>query len=969
MREGASQKGLSASPAGQTVSSASSSSETRTAQASPGLEFSRYFSTAGLDPFDQVEWDLRDAIIGNEKGTVVFEQRGVEIPKAWSQQATNIVVSKYFRGHVGSPERERSVKQLIGRVVNTITEWARQQKYFASDSALQAFSDDLKYLLVHQQAAFNSPVWFNSGFEKAPQCSACFINSVDDTMDSILTLAKTEGMLFKFGSGTGSNLSAIRSSKELLAGGGTASGPVSFMKGFDAFAGVIKSGGKTRRAAKMVILNAEHPDVLEFINCKVEEEKKAWALIDAGYDGSFTGTAYGSVFFQNSNNSVRVTDEFMRAVLDDGLWQTKAVTNGEVVDTYRARDLMRAIAEGTWVCGDPGMQFDTTVNEWHTSPNTARINASNPCSEYMFLDDSACNLSSLNLMTFLKEDGEFDVDAYRAACRVMITAQEILVDNSSYPTRAIEKNSHAFRPLGLGYANLGALLMSRGLPYDSDAGRDYAGALTAIMTGEAYAQSARIARDHGGPFAGYDINREPFLRVMRKHRDAIKDINQKHVPDDVYAGARQAWDDAVELGEDFGFRNAQATVLAPTGTIGFMMDCDTTGVEPDIALVKYKKLVGGGMMKIVNTTVPMALSKLGYTAAQIDDIVKFIDEQETIEGAPHLLERDLPVFDCAFKAQKGERSIHYLGHIKMMGATQPFISGAISKTVNVPKDASIEDIEQAYLESWRLGAKAVSIYRDGSKRTQPLNTSKAAIEAKGVISHEATADAVKAAVAAALAQRAPARRKLPDERQAITHKFDISGHEGYITVGLFEDGMPGEIFLVMAKEGSTISGFADAFAQAISYALQYGVPLQALVDKFSHVRFEPSGMTKNADVRFAKSIVDYIFRWMASKFLSPEAQYRAGVNNRDEAFDAAQAKAVEAVEAPAVPAPKVAPPTTAKVSPTGSIIPANTAPSTAQFAAIQNQEDAPPCTTCGSIMVRSGACYKCSNCGTTSGCA
>ncbi len=580
-------------------------------------------------------------------------------------------------------------------------------------------------------------------------------------MESILGLAKTEGMLFKFGSGTGSNLSAIRSSKELLAGGGTASGPVSFMKGFDAFAGVIKSGGKTRRAAKMVILNAEHPDVLEFINCKVEEEKKAWALIDAGYDGSFTGTAYGSVFFQNSNNSVRVTDEFMRAVLDDGLWQTKAVTNGEVVDTYRARDLMRAIAEGTWVCGDPGMQFDTTVNEWHTSPNTARINASNPCSEYMFLDDSACNLSSLNLMTFVKDDGEFDVDAYRAACRVMITAQEILVDNSSYPTPAIAKNSHAYRPLGLGYANLGALLMSRGLPYDSDAGRDFAGAITAVMTGEAYAQSARIARDHGGPFAGYDINREPFLRVMRKHRDAIKDINAKHVPDDLYAGAKQAWDDAVELGEDFGYRNAQATVLAPTGTIGFMMDCDTTGVEPDIALVKYKKLVGGGMMKIVNQTVPMALSKLGYTAAQIDDIVKFIDEQETIEGAPHLMERDLAVFDCAFKASKGDRSIHYMGHIKMMGATQPFISGAISKTVNVPKDASVEDIEQAYLESWRLGAKAVSIYRDGSKRTQPLNTTKAAIDAKGVIVTESTADAVKAAVAAALASRAPRAASCP----------------------------------------------------------------------------------------------------------------------------------------------------------------------------------------------------------------
>jgi len=959
----ASQKGLSAASAGQTVSSSSGnvepteSARSRKSQASPGLEFPRFFTVAGSDPFDTIEWELRDAIIGNEKGTVVFEQRGVEIPKSWSQQATNIVVSKYFRGHIGAPERERSVKQLIGRVVDTITGWARKQKYFASDAALQAFSDDLKFLLVNQKAAFNSPVWFNCGFEKAPQCSACFINAVDDTMDSILGLAKTEGMLFKFGSGTGSNLSAIRSSKELLAGGGTASGPVSFMKGFDAFAGVIKSGGKTRRAAKMVILNAEHPDIVDFISCKVEEEKKAWALIDAGYDGSFTGTAYGSVFFQNSNNSVRVTDEFMRAVLDDGLWQTKAVTTGEVMDTYKARDLMRLIAEGTWVCGDPGMQFDTTVNEWHTSPNTARINASNPCSEYMFLDDSACNLSSLNLMTFVKDDGEFDVEAYRAACRTMITAQEILVDNSSYPTPAIAKNSHAFRPLGLGYANLGALLMSRGLPYDSDAGRDYAGALTAVMTGEAYAQSARIARDHGGPFAGYDVNREPFLRVMRKHRDAIKDINVKHVPDDLYAGAKQAWDEAVELGEDFGYRNAQATVLAPTGTIGFMMDCDTTGVEPDIALVKYKKLVGGGMMKIVNQTVPPALKKLGYTAAQIADIIKHIDEQETIEGAPHLMERDLPVFDCAFKASKGERSIHYMGHIKMMGATQPFISGAISKTVNVPKDASVEDIEQAYLESWRLGAKAVSIYRDGSKRTQPLNTSKAAIDAKGVVISQQTTDAVKAAVAAALAHKAPARRKLPDERQAITHKFDIAGHEGYITVGLFEDGMPGEIFLVMAKEGSTISGFADAFAQAISYALQYGVPLQALVDKFSHVRFEPSGMTKNADVRFAKSIVDYIFRWMASKFLSAEAQFNAGVNNRDEVAGG------YAAEPAAVPAPKVTASPTAKVSTTGVIVQNH------QFAAMQNQEDAPPCTTCGSIMVRSGACYKCSNCGTTSGCA
>ena len=952
MQEGAAQKLAAGAASQESVGAYADATTGATGQSVTisGLEFPRYFSTAGTDPFDEVEWELRDAVIGNERGKVVFEQRAVEMPKAWSQQATNIVVSKYFRGHIGSPDRERSVKQLIGRVVDTITAWAKKQDYFATPDALQAFSDDLKHLLVHQKAAFNSPVWFNCGFEKAPQCSACFINSVDDTMDSILGLAKTEGMLFKYGSGTGSNLSAIRSSKELLAGGGTASGPVSFMKGFDAFAGVIKSGGKTRRAAKMVILNAEHPDIVEFINCKVEEEKKAWALIDQGYDGSFNGVAYSSVFFQNSNNSVRVTDEFMRAVLDDGVWQTRAVTNGDVVDTYKARDLMRSIAEGTWVCGDPGMQFDTTVNEWHTSPNTARINASNPCSEYMFLDDSACNLASINLMKFVKDDGEFDVDGFKAACRTLITAQEILVDNSSYPTKAIEKNSHAYRPLGLGYANLGALLMSRGLPYDSDTGRDYAGAITAVMTGEAYAQSARVARDHGGPFTGYAANREPFLRVMRKHRDAIKDINQKNVPADLYAGAKQSWDEAVELGEDFGYRNAQATVLAPTGTIGFMMDCDTTGVEPDIALVKYKKLVGGGMMKIVNQTVPMALKKLGYTQAQVADIIQFIDEQETIEGAPHLLERDLPVFDCAFKAANGERSIHYMGHIKMMGATQPFISGAISKTVNVPKDATVEEIEQAYLESWRLGAKAISIYRDGSKRSQPLNTSK---DSQAAVT--APKEVIDAAVAAALAARTPVRRKLPDERQAITHKFDIAGHEGYITVGLFEDGMPGEIFLVMAKEGSTISGFADAFAQAISYALQYGVPLSSLVDKFSHVRFEPSGMTRNPDVRFAKSIVDYIFRWMASKFLSPEAQFAAGVNNRDEAVSST-ATVTETV--------------TKSVSVETSVtVPAPPVKTKSAFAAMQNQEDAPPCSTCGSIMVRSGACYKCSNCGTTSGCA
>jgi ribonucleoside-diphosphate reductase alpha chain len=918
-----------------------STAKARMSTAFPGLTFTRFFTEAGVDPFDEIEWEIRAAAIGNERGEMVFEQRDVEIPKFWSQQATNIVVSKYFRGQIGTAERERSVKQLIGRVVDTLTEWGRTNKYFASDEDLQAFSDDLKHILVYQKAAFNSPVWFNCGFEKAPQCSACFINSVSDTMDSILTLARTEGMLFKFGSGTGTNLSPIRSSKELLAGGGTASGPVSFMKGYDAFAGVIKSGGKTRRAAKMVILDADHPDILEFINCKVEEERKAWALIDAGYDGSFTGPAYSSVFFQNSNNSVRVTDDFMRAVLDDGDWETRAVTDrSRVMDVYKARLMMHAIAEGTHICGDPGMQFDTTINEWHTCPNTDRIYASNPCSEYMFLNDSACNLSSINLMKFVREDGEFDVVAYKAAIRTLITAQEIIVDNASYPSAPIEKNSHAYRPLGLGYANLGALLMSRGLPYDSDGGRDYAAALTALMTGEGYAQSARIARDQGGPFAGYEKNREPFLRVMRKHRDAMRDVNARNVPSDLYGAARTSWDDAVELGEAFGYRNAQATVLAPTGTIGFMMDCDTTGVEPDIALVKYKKLVGGGLMKIVNQTVPMALRKLGYTQPQIDVIVAYIDREETIEGAPGLKESHLPVFDCAFKAAKGNRSIHYMGHIKMMGATQPFISGAISKTVNVPKEATVDDVAQAYVQSWKLGAKAISIYRDGSKRTQPLNTSKDKTPAETV------------AEAAATLARTPVRRKLPDERHAITHKFDIAGHEGYITVGLFDDGQPGEIFLVMAKEGSTISGFADAFAQAISYALQYGVPLQALVDKFSHVRFEPSGMTRNAEIRFAKSIVDYIFRWMASKFLSPEAQFHAGVNGRelDDAHAHGLVKTAEAQPAAAV----ATPPRVAAANP---------------HMTIQNQEDAPPCSTCGSIMIRSGACYKCVNCGNTSGCA
>ena len=909
----------------------------RPAGEAPGLDYARAFTQAGRDPYDEIEWDRRDAIIANDRGEAVFEQRGVDAPKFWSQQATNIVVSKYFRGGIGTPEREWSVRQLISRVVDAISGWARDARYFASDADLQAFSDDLTHLLVHQKGSFNSPVWFNCGIEKHPQMSACFINSVEDTLDSILTLAKTEGMLFKYGSGTGTNLSSLRSSRESLAGGGTASGPVSFMKGYDAFAGVIKSGGKTRRAAKMVILNAEHPDLVEFINCKVDEEKKAWALIDAGYDGSFTGTAYSSVFFQNSNNSVRAADEFMRAVIDDGPWHTRAVKDpARVMDTYRARDIMRQIAEATHVCGDPGMQFDTTVNEWHTCPNSARIDASNPCSEYMFLNDSACNLASINLMKFVDGRGEFDVDAFKAAVRTFITAQEIIVGSASYPTKAIERNSFDYRPLGLGYANLGALLMSRGLPYDSDAGRAHAAAITALMTGEAYAQSARIARDHGGPFAGFEKNREPFLRVMRKHRDALRDINITLVPAGLRDAAGQAWDEAVEIGEEHGYRNAQATVLAPTGTIGFMMDCDTTGIEPDIALIKYKKLSGGGVMKIVNTTVPSALAKLGYPEAQVRAIVAHIDANETIEGAPYLKEKDLAVFDCAFKPAKGQRAIHYMGHIKMMGAVQPFISGAISKTVNVPKDATPDEIMQAYIESWRLGVKAIAIYRDGSKRMQPLNTSK---DAKG-----------KAAAAqAAPAPPHPVRRKLPEERQAITHKFDIQGHEGYITVGLYEDGMPGELFLVMAKEGSTISGFADAFAQAISYALQYGVPLNVLADKFSHMRFEPSGMTKNPQVRFAKSIVDYVFRWLATKFLSADAQYRMGVNVAEAAPAPADAEQLKLGVIPPAAGTKTA--------------------SVAEMSTVQNQEDAPPCSICGSIMVRSGSCYKCVNCGSTSGCA
>ena len=902
-------------------------------RAKAGLKIPRYFSRAGVHPYDEIEWELRNASITNEKGKVVFEQNNVEIPKAWSLMATQVVVSKYFRGPLGTPQRETSVRQMIGRVVETITGWGRKDGYFASDDDAQAFADELTHIMLHQKACFNSPVWFNCGIEAKPQCSACFILSVEDTMDSILDWYRKEGVIFKGGSGAGVNLSKIRSAKEQLAGGGTASGPVSFMKAADASAGVIKSGGKTRRAAKMVVLNVDHPDIEEFVKCKVAEEKKAWALIEAGYDSSLDGPAYGSVFFQNANNSVRVTDEFMQAVQEDREWQTKYVTNGQPCETFKARDLMRMIAESTYFCGDPGMQYDTTINDWHTCSNTARINASNPCSEYMHLDNSACNLASLNLLKYLRDDGVFDTEAFRRAVDIVILAQDILIDNSSYPTEEITANARAFRELGMGYANLGALLMTLGLPYDSDAGRSYAAAVTALMSGEAYLQSARNAAATG-TFSGYAVNQQPMLRVLNKHRALAYKISPSQVPLDLLTAARESWEQACAEADKFGVKNSQISVLAPTGTIAFMMDCDTTGVEPDIALVKYKKLVGGGLLKIVNHTVPRALKRLGYDVKQIQDIVEYIEEQETIEGAPHLKDDDLPVFDCAFKPANGSRSIQYMGHVKMMGAVQPFISGAISKTINMPTDATVEDIIQAYTESWKMGLKAVAIYRDGSKRTQPLNTSKDKEEKK--------ASSAEAKEARAL------RRRLPDERRSITHKFDIAGHEGYIIAGMYEDGQPGEIFITMSKEGSTISGLMDSFATAISIALQYGVPLQGLVDKFSHMRFEPSGFTKNPDIPMAKSIMDYIFRWLASKFLDGAAQQEAGVVRREPVEEVHQKKVVS-----------IAPQTPRGGAPVTSI----------SSVTSLYQQDAPPCPDCGAIMIRSGACYKCMNCGAVSGCS
>ncbi len=1002
----------------------------------PGLAFRRFFTKPGVSPYDEIEWELRLAQITDAQGNVIFEQKDVEVPKDWSMTATNIVASKYLHGKLATPERETGARQLVARVAETIRDWGLAQGYFKSPDDGATFHDELVHILIRQYAAFNSPVWFNVGCDRIepnsdgrswhwnpqtqqvefgvtgyskPQCSACFINSVKDSLDSILTLAKTEGMLFKWGSGTGTNLSPLRGSTETLSGGGTASGPLSFMKGFDAFAGVIKSGGKTRRAAKMVILNVDHPDIIEFIECKQKEEAKAHALVAQGYDGSHPDSdAYSSIFFQNANNSVRVTDDFMYAVVRDTDFSTKTVTDGSVVKTYKAKELLRKISEATWHCGDPGMQYDTTVNRWHTSKNTARINASNPCSEYMFLDDSACNLASLNLLKFAP-NGTFDVESYRHAVDILITAQEILVDNAGYPTESIMKNSHDYRPLGLGYANLGALLMAAGLPYDSDAGRDYAACVTAIMCGEAYLQSSRIAEQcpplvpateatkknlsetnlgagithgatdassvqrslseaqgsapatmPGGACPGWYINREPFLDVIRMHRASVNGINKANVPQAVYDASKQCWDEALAHGEKHGYRNSQVTVLAPTGTIGFMMDCDTTGIEPDLALIKYKKLVGGGMIKIVNNTVPTALFKLGYTHEQADAIVSYIDATGTIEGAPYIKDEHLAVFDCSFKPAKGTRSIAYMGHLRMMAAAQPFISGAISKTVNLPENASVEDIAEAYLQAWKLGLKAVAVYRDGCKKSQPLS-------AAGSKTANSTKDDARIAAAPHVDEEnlnAPpraVRHKLQEERASITHKFKVGDHEGYITVGLYPDGEPGELFITMAKEGSTVSGLMDSFALGVSIALQHGVPLKLFCEKFAHTRFEPSGWSGNPDIGYAKSIMDYIFRWLQLRFLTGQQQMLFENLRLRPAVVSGQLPEASDVSGAASSVRR--PEAGTREPGVGSVHAADA------LSSLIDLGDAPSCSFCGSIMTRNGSCYRCGSCGSTSGCS
>jgi len=991
---------------------------------SKGLKISRNFSNPDVHPFDEIKWESRDAKITGDNGEVIFEQKDVEVPEFWSQLATKVVVSKYFYGDVETDNRERSVKQLVHRVCRAIADRGRKDGYFATNQDAENFYNELAWLCVNQYGAFNSPVWFNVGLfdvygvhgsehnfhwdqkeQKAiacensyeyPQGSACFIQSVQDTMDDIMRLARSEAMLFKHGSGTGTDLSTLRSSREKLSGGGKPSGPLSFMRVFDQIAAVVKSGGKTRRAAKMQSLMVHHPDIKEFITCKTEEEKKAWVLMDEGYGGDLNSEAYNSVMFQNSNLSVRVTDKFMGAVEKDGKWVTHAITTGKKVDEYSARQLMDLIAEGTRVCGDPGLQYHTTINNWHTCPNSGPINASNPCSEYMFIDDSACNLASLNLMKFSGEDGIFDVERFKKAIRLFIIAQEILVDNGSYPEESITENSHRFRPLGLGYANLGSLVMSLALPYDSEQSRTLASAITAIMTGTAYSVSAEIA-SMKGPFDGFGHNKEPMLRVIGMHRENAYNIPEMHCPDYLLNAAKNAWDEAFDAGLKNGFRNAQTTVLAPTGTIGFMMDCDTTGVEPDIAMVKYKLLAGGGMLKIVNKTVPLALEKLGYNAEEIRAICDTVDVDDTIETSDRLRQEHLPIFDCAFKPRKGKRHIHYLAHLRMMAAVQPFISGAISKTINMPKESTTEQIASAYMEGWKLGLKAVAIYRDGSKRIQPVNTQK----------HDNSSSKAKASRETEAAR--PFRRRLPDTRSSITHKFSVSGHEGYLTVGLYEDGQPGELFITMAKEGSTVGGLMDVIGTCVSMALQYGVPLITLVDKFRHARFEPAGMTANKNIPFAKSLIDYIFCWLGCQFITgyaeqntPNRAKAVNVNNKtattakqlvEKTKDLAK-KIKEAKSIRKKSSPKSTPLRPAHsaskldrfsetadrvVAAVGAVITGDTEAQAAQAEAVvmqqfnsqfeHFQDDAPACDVCGSITVRNGMWYRCFNCGNSMGCS
>ena len=1008
-----------------------------------GLKFQRFFSQEGVSPFDEIEWERRTAEITDDSGKVIFRQEDVEVPKSWSALATKIAVSKYFYGDIANGTdprkggRESSVRQLVHRVTRTIADWGLRDGYFSEDGSAEVFYNDLSWLCLNQHGAFNSPVWFNVGLyhqygigrgcgqgnyffnrdageaERAPtqyeypQASACFIQSVDDTMEDIMRLATSEAMLFKYGSGTGSDLSTLRSTREKLSGGGRPSGPLSFLKVYDQVANVVKSGGKTRRAAKMNTLKDWHPDIEEFIEAKAKEEKKAWALIEQGYDGSYNGEAYGSIMYQNENLSVRVSDEFMNAAIEGKEWWTRKVVSGEPCEQKEARSLLRKVAEGTHICGDPGMQFDSTIHKWHTCKGTGRQNSTNPCSEYLFLDNTACNLASLNLMKFRRPDGAFDVEKFKAAVRVFITAQEILVDNASYPTKEIAENSHIFRTLGLGFANLGALVMSYGLGYDSDEARALAGSITAIMTGEAYVQSARTASEKGS-FPGYRNSRATgFTKtVAEDNMDSMQEVIRLHrqhcdrIDDSIEFGylkkeSIEIWNSAIALGKRVGFRNAQVTVLAPTGTIGFLMDCDTTGIEPDIALVKYKLLAGGGMLKIVNQTVKPALEKLGYAPDQIEKIMAHINEHDTIEDVPEshgviksgLKAEDLRVFDCAFKPFKGERSLHYLGHLRMMAACQPFLSGAISKTVNMPNGATVDEIMNTYIEGWRLGLKAVAIYRDGSKRSAPLNTKKtkdmgaeetpeAGMLRGRIRDLEKEVETLRGTV------EQPSRNRMPDTRVSLTHKFEIAGHEGYITVGLYENGEPGELFIQMAKEGSTIGGLMDTVATLTSLSLQYGVPLESLVKKFAYQRFEPSGFTKNPDIRNATSITDYVFRWLGCQFIKGYKEATAPSRSQPDL----PMKEIADIEKKAINRPVAELPRTAEKEIIDVITSRSNSEGTPGHAtngtglskthaervreALGNMYMGISCSNCGSTkVIRAGACGICTECGTSQGCS